>query len=466
MLDAEVIIVGAGPAGMAAAATAANAGAKVLLLDEQPQAGGQIYRNVGINVDANLTTHMDSKSYLGKKYAAGNTLVQALEHSIITVKFGATVWRLEDGPRVVWSKDGISHVSSAKHVLLAGGAQERPVPFPGWTFPGIMSAGAAQILMKTSGLLPQEAVLAGSGPLLYLITAQMIDAGAPPKALVETQTLKMLLGASRHFPRALLAYPTLFKGLGLLRKIKAAGVKRYTSASGFRAATEDDGSIAFSFDSKGIKYNLSTPILLTHQGVVPSTHMSRASSMSHEWDDVQGAFQPVTNSWGKTDLQGFHVAGDGAGIGGAETAQAAGRLAAFDMLYQLGHFSKDVRDQKSTSDRKAFNRALSIRPLLDTLYAPLPEFLSPPDETIVCRCEEVTAAEVRQSLKEGANGPRQVKTDIRAGMGPCQGRMCDLTVRGILVSSGVLPEVARARSPIKPIKLGELADLKIPEKSL
>ncbi len=464
MPDVDIIIIGAGPAGMAAAATAANEGAKVLLLDEQPQAGGQIYRNVennvGNSVDANAV------DYLGKDYTAGNSLVQALEHSNITVKFGATVWRLDEGPRVVWSQNGISQVSLAKHVLLATGAQERPVPFPGWTLPGVMSAGASQILMKTSSLLPRDAVLAGSGPLLYLIAAQMIKAGAPPKALVETQTLKMLLGASRYFPRALLAAPTLFKGLSLLGKIKAAGVKRYTSASSFRAIAEDDGSITFSFDSKGRRNSLSTPLLLTHQGVVPSTHMSRASGISHEWNELQGAFQPITNEWGQTELQGFHVAGDGAGIGGAETAKAAGRLAAFDILYQLSHLSQNSRDQKSKIDRKAFNRALSIRPLLDALYAPLPEFLSPPDETIVCRCEEVTAAEVRQSLNLGAHGPRQVKTDIRAGMGPCQGRMCDLTVRGILVASGAKPSPARARSPIKPIKLGELANLKIPEDSL
>ncbi|MFZ1482483.1 MAG: FAD/NAD(P)-binding oxidoreductase, partial [Paracoccaceae bacterium] len=183
MSEADLIIIGAGPAGMAAATTAARGGARVLLLDEQPQAGGQIYRNVGLNGG--------SRPWLGKDYLAGQPLVQALDHPNIRTEFSATVWRVERGPRVVWSRDGVSHLATAPHLLLAGGAQERPVAFPGWTLPGVMPTGAAQILMKTSGLFPRNAVLAGAGPLLYLIAAQMIDAGAPPQALVETQTPAM-----------------------------------------------------------------------------------------------------------------------------------------------------------------------------------------------------------------------------------------------------------------------------------
>lgn len=451
MHDADLIIVGAGPAGMAAAATAASGGLQVLLLEEQPRAGGQIFRNVGLNGD--------HRPYLGKDYAAGKPLVQALDGPNITAEFGATVWRVEAQPRVVWSRDGVSRVSRAPHILLAGGAQERPVPFPGWTLPGVMSAGAAQILMKSAGLLPRDAVLAGSGPLLYLIAAQLIDAGAPPLALIETQTPAMMLRASRHLPRALLAAPMLFKGLNLLRKIRAAGVARHAGASGFKAVAAADGGIAFSFVAKGRAHQMNTSILLTHQGVVPATHMSRAAGIGHAWNEAQQAFQPNVDAWGRTDVPGIHIAGDGAGIGGADAAQAAGRMAALDILHLSGRMTEDARARNSATDRAALRRALAIRPFLDAAYAALPEFLSPPDETIVCRCEEVSAADIRQSLSEGAIGPRQVKTATRAGMGPCQGRMCDLTVRGILSSCGAKPALPRARSPIKPVTLGEIAAL-------
>lgn len=455
MSEFDLIVIGAGPAGMTAAATAARGGLDVLLLDEQPRAGGQIYRNVGEN--------RASRNWLAKDYADGARLVDALDHARITATFGATVWRLEKGPRVVWSRGGVSSVSTAPQVLMAGGAQERPVPFPGWTLPGVMTAGAAQILMKSSGMLPGNAVLAGSGPLLYLVAAQMIDAGAPPGALVETQTPRMMLNALPHLPPALFGLPTLIKGLGLIRKIRTAGVARFTGASEFEAQAREDGSIDFTFSHKGRRKTLATDLLLTHQGVIPATHLSRAAGIAHEWNAAQQAFQPVTDLWGGTDVTGLHVAGDGAGIGGAEAAAAAGELAALNILHLSGRISADARNQLAAAARSTLFRTRAIRPFLDAAYAPPAEVFSPTDETIVCRCEEITAGEIRQGIGEGAEGHRQIKTSLRTGMGPCQGRMCDATVRGILCAStsGNATSIAppRARSPIKPVSLGELAAL-------
>ncbi len=455
MSELDLIIIGAGPAGMSAAATAALGGLHVLLLDEQERPGGQIYRNVGQNGS--------SRSWLGKDYASGSRLVDALDHPGVTVQSGATVWRLESGPRVVWSQHGISHITAAPHVVLAGGAQERPMPFPGWTLPGVMMAGAAQILMKTAGMLPRDAVLAGSGPLLYLVAAQMIDAGCPPKALVETQTPRMMLSALPYLPKAAFAAGTLLKGLGLIRKIRAAGVRRYVAASGFNATTDASGVINFSFRSKGRQENLTCALLLTHQGVIPSSHMSRAAGITHEWNAAQMAFQPVHDIWGATDQPGLHVAGDGAGIGGAEAATASGELAALNMLHVRGRISAETRNQRAATARATLFRARAIRPFLDAAYQPPTEVLSPPDDTIICRCEEVTAGAIRQGMSEGAQGHRQIKTSLRVGMGACQGRMCDATVRGILSAGKTsrMGQIAppRARSPIKPISLGELATL-------
>ena len=446
MSRADLIIIGCGPAGMAAATTAAQAGLRVLMLDEAPRAGGQIYRNVSA----------DPAPWLGRDYAAGAALVAALSHPNIQTQFGATVWRIEADGRVVWSQNGASQISAAPHILLAGGAQERPTPFPGWTLPGVMPAGAAQILMKTSGLLHRDAVLAGSGPLLYLIDAQMIDAGAAPKALVETQTSAMMRRALPHLPRALLALPVLLKGLGLLQKIRGAGVRRYKAASALQA-TPQGNDIRFAFTAKGRRHQIDTPLLLTHQGVIPATHTSRAAGVAHIWNDTQQALQPVTDAWGRTNQPRIHIAGDGTGIAGAEAAKAAGALAALDILHLMGRISEDSRNQRAAAPRSALIRARALRPFLDAAYAPLPEILAPTGDTIVCRCEEITAADIRQSVAEGANGPRQVKTATRAGMGPCQGRMCEGATRGILGSCGITPAPARIRSPIKPVTLGELS---------
>lgn len=456
MPEFDLIVIGAGPAGMVAASTAAQGGLDVLLLDEQERPGGQIYRNVG---EKGL-----SKGWLGKDYAAGAQYIDALGHPRVTAEFGATVWRLEPCPRVVWARDGVSLIATARHVVLASGAQERPVPFPGWTLPGVMTAGAAQILMKSAGMLPRDAVLAGSGPLLYLVAAQMIDAGCPPKALVETQSVRMMLRALPHLPKALFGMRTLLKGLGLLHKIRKAGVRRYTSASDFAACDNADGTLDFSFRSGSERQMVRCGVLLTHQGVIPSTHMSRTAGIAHEWNAAQVAFQPVTDVWGTTNQPELHIAGDGAGIGGAEAAAAAGELVAMNILKACGKLSTDMRDERAAHARAALFRARAIRPFLDAAYTPPADILSPPDETIVCRCEEITAGEIRIGIGEGVSGHRQIKTGLRTGMGPCQGRMCDATVRGILTAASDDSKNARiapprARSPIKPVTLGALAAL-------
>ena len=210
-----LIVIGAGPAGMAAAVTAAEHGISVLLLDEQPRPGGQIYRGVTLDGPA--------RAHLGPEYAAGAPLAAAVDHPNITCRFGATVWRVEPEGRVIFSVSGKADTANAAHIILASGAQERPCPFPGWTLPGVMACGAAQILMKTGGLVPRDAVLAGSGPLLYLVSAQKIRTGVPPKALVETRAKDALRKTLPHFPQALRGWKQLLKGAGLLREIRAAG---------------------------------------------------------------------------------------------------------------------------------------------------------------------------------------------------------------------------------------------------
>ncbi|SHK37634.1 NADPH-dependent 2,4-dienoyl-CoA reductase, sulfur reductase [Shimia gijangensis] len=455
----NLIVIGAGPAGMSAAATAARGGAKVLLLDEQPHPGGQIFRNI--------TRNRNTLPHLGPDYAKGLEQAEALQHPNLTCRFGSTVWRIDDGrakdgPRVAYSQNGKSQSVAARHVLIATGAQERPTPFPGWTLPGVMPAGAAQILMKSSDLIPREAILAGTGPLLYLIAAQMIDAGTPPLALVETQTSSMMARALSKMPRAMIDRQQVFKGLSLLRKIQKAGVRRYTAAQEFRARPQGDG-LTFTFTSKGKEHVLHCALLLCHQGIVPSTNLTRSAGIPHQWNVTQLCWQPTHDDDGRTDRPGLWVAGDGAGIFGADAACAQGVITANAILCALDDLSPDIARHINAHALNRRFRADALRPFLDAAYAPAPEFLSPVDETILCRCEEITAGQVRVAASNGAEGPRQMKTATRAGMGPCQGRMCDLSVTTTLAAhSGRHPTDLgphRARSPCKPVTLGELSRL-------
>ncbi|MDP2519581.1 NAD(P)/FAD-dependent oxidoreductase [Shimia thalassica] len=454
----DLIIIGAGPAGMAAAATAARGGAKVVLLDEQPRAGGQIYRNVTIN--------NGRVPHLGEDYSKGAHLAAGLDHPNITCFFGSTVWRVEAGPSVVVSRHKKSRRMDAPHILIATGAQERPTPFPGWTLPGVMPAGAAQILMKSSDLMPRNAVLAGTGPLLYLIASQMIDADRPPLALVETQTPFMLAASLVHLPRALLDRHSIFKGLGLLRKIRKAGVARYTSARAFRA-TPDENRLQFQFTSKGKPQSLLCDLVLSHQGVVPATQLSRAAGVPHVWNKAQRCWQPERDDEGKTPVDGIWIAGDSGGIHGADAARAEGVIAANAILCRLHGLRPEVAPHVNAHALNHRFRARAIRPFLDAAYAPAQEFLTPPDDAIVCRCEETTAGDLRLAMRNGASDLRHLKAATRAGMGPCQGRMCGLTLANLLSehTGQNLDTIAplRVRSPIKPVTLGELAALDRPE---
>ncbi len=221
-------MIGAGPAGMAAATLAAELGLDTVLIDEQDAPGGQIYRGIERAGDT---------SPLGADYLAGKLLAADFRASGASYRPATTVWHIDpDGTLSLISAGGTETIR-ARRILLATGAIERPVPIPGWTLPGVMTAGAAQIMLKTGDLVPAgRAVLAGQGPLLWLIAAQLIRAGAPPAALLLTAPHANYHAAARLLPGALWpARHTLRKGLGLIREVRRAGIPVRREVRGLRA---------------------------------------------------------------------------------------------------------------------------------------------------------------------------------------------------------------------------------------
>jgi len=453
VLEADLVVIGAGPAGMAAARTAADAGLSVLLLDEQPTAGGQIYR------DVERATGRRS-AVLGKDFTRGLDLVRELGHPNIRHIRSAVVWQIEAGNRLTFTADGAATLASFKRLLIATGALERPMPVPGWTLPGVMTAGAAQILLKQSGIVCEDAVLAGSGPLLYLVAAQMCRAGSPPLALIETQTFGDRLSAVRHGFGAFRGWRMLAKGLGLLSEIRRAGVKRYAGARDI--AIDGEGRAeAIRFTESGRQQRIACATVLLHHGVVPNTQATRSIGIPHRWNDRQHAFVPECDAWGRTSVGDIFIAGDGGGIGGAEAAVLTGRLAALEIAVDLGRLSRAARNNAAAPIRRRLEKELAIRPFIDAAYPPFPEALAPADETIVCRCEEVTAGDIRGYAALGCLGPNQTKAFGRSGMGSCQGRYCGLTVTELLSAANGRTQdetgYYRIRPPLKPVTLGELA---------
>ncbi|VVN90723.1 NAD(P)/FAD-dependent oxidoreductase [Pseudomonas fluorescens] len=450
----EVVVIGAGAAGMAAATRMAGLGLQVVLLDEQGSPGGQIYRGITL-------APLSRRDLLGPDYAHGNQLAQALASSSVRYEKGASVWQVTRDHQVSYLREGRLYTLDAKAVLLATGAMERPFPIAGWTLPGVMSAGAAQILLKSSGLAPSEpVVLAGCGPLLYLLGWQYLRAGVKIKALVDTTRPEDYWRARRHLFAALRAWPYLRKGLELMRSLRSAGIAHYTGAEHL-AVEGEEAARALTFSVSGKAQRIASRCVLLHQGVVPNIQFSQALRARHEWDLDQLCFRPVTDAWGELDVPGVYVAGDGAGIGGAQAAAVQGQLAALGIAARLKAIGSAERDDQARSLRVQLEANLRIRPFLDALYQPKEPNRIPADEVMVCRCEEVTAGELRSFVALGCAGPNQAKSFGRCGMGPCQGRMCGLTVTEVIAKArGVsAAEVGyyRIRPPIKPITLGELA---------
>lgn len=449
----DIAVLGAGPAGMATATEAASLGASVLLLDEQPGPGGQIYRNVE-------TASPQQRAILGRDYQKGSALSAALRASGADYRPDCTVWEVSRSGLVVFSQSGRADQIKADHLVLATGAIERPVPLPGWTLPGVMTAGAAQILLKSGGLVAKGAVLIGSGPLIYLLAAQMIAAGSPPKALVETQTKRDLWSARPHIFGALQGWRYLAKGAALLARIRAAGVKRYCGAQDI--ALLGEGQLkTVQFAARGKTHRIQTNLALLHMGVVPNTQISRLLRLNHSYDLQQRCFAPKVDTYGRSSVKNISIAGDGAGIGGAPVAALSGRIAALDALTQLGQLTHSERGQRAAPLIRKRQKELAARAFLDRAYPPSSQVLSPADDTLICRCEEVTAGQIRQFAQLGAKGPNQAKAFGRAGMGPCQGRFCGLTLTEILAKEAGQSQqetgALRIRAPIKPVSLGELA---------
>lgn len=453
MIKRDLAIIGAGPAGMAAAAQAAEFGLSVTVLDEQPCAGGQIYR------DVDRASSLRGK-ILGADYTAGTRLTEGLRQSGVEHITGAVVWAIEDMFRISYTRNGRGAQLKADRIVLATGALERPMPVPGWTLPGVMTAGAGQILLKQSGVVALGAVLVGAGPLLYLIAAQMVRAGTPPVAMIETQTLGNMFRALRHVGGALRGWPYMVKGLKMLAEIKRAKVPRYTGATEIAIEGESKAETV-AFTHKGRRHRITCEIVFLHHGVVPNTQAARSLGISHSWDATQGAFVPVLDAWGQSDVAGVFIAGDGAGIGGAKVAEYAGRLSALKVAEGAARLSEQDCNRMAAPIRGALAREMAARPFLDAAYPLFDAALAPADGTVICRCEEVTAGDIRGYAKIGCIGPNQTKAFGRAGMGPCQGRYCGLTVTALLaLENGQTPDETgyyRIRPPLKPVTLGELA---------
>lgn len=464
----DLVVVGAGPAGLAAAAKASEFGLSILIVDENTGPGGQIYRAI-------TTTPTRRSDILGPSYWQGLELVHALEKASCHYAPQTIVWSVEsardDDAKIIvprWFDVGVSSAGKARMVrarrlILATGALERPYPVPGWTLPGVMTAGAAQIALKASGLVPQgRTVLAGSGPLLLLLADQLKRAGANIIAVLET-TPACNVNAALPLLADFLSSSYAFQGLKLWAK------SRYFLP--VRSKVSDlviigDGRVErVSYQRNGQRQSIDCDQILLHQGVIPNINMASALGCGLRWDPSIHAWSPIVDEWFETTVEGIAIAGDGAGIAGAPSAVMRGQIAAIAAACALGQVDRNGRDKIAGSLKSEARRLSRGRRFIDALYRPATEALRPKDpSTVICRCEEIRAAQIRKTVQDlHVQGPNQLKAYLRTGMGPCQGRMCGPSVIELIAEQRGLPvaEVGhlRLRMPVKPITLEELASM-------
>jgi thioredoxin reductase len=449
----DVAVVGAGPAGLTAANLCARAGLDCVLFDEQASPGGQIYRAVTVSP-------LPRDTVLGRDYWRGAALARRALASGVHHVPAATVWGLLREGELAVSVAGGSRLVQARRVILAAGAIERPFPIPGWTLPGVMAAGGAQILLKSSGLVPQgRTVLAGCGPLLWLLAWQYLAAGVRVDAILDTTPRANWRRALRHVGE-FAGSPYLAKGLRLIlatrRKLRVIGGIVALEAHG----KERIEAVTYR-TARGREGRLPVDLLLLHQGVVPNVNLAMSAGVTHRWSEAQLCFVPVLDEYGATNVPGLAIAGDAGGIAGAEAAEARGWLAAVAAVRSLRP-EASLGAEEATA-RAALRRFQGGRAFLDQLYRPAAQFRQPRRATLVCRCEEVSAGAIAETIALGCPGPNQMKAFLRCGMGPCQGRLCGLTVTELMGEArGVSAEAIgyyRLRPPVKPITLAELAGL-------
>ncbi|MFJ2705182.1 FAD-dependent oxidoreductase [Streptomyces sp. NPDC087428] len=468
----ELAVVGAGPAGLAAAVTAADGGLDVVLLDAADAPGGQYYRAPAPGLGA---TRPEALHHGWARFAAlRSRFDRHREAGRIRHLAGHQVWAVER-TGADWTLHAVTGPDSegsatlrARRLLIATGSHERQLPFPGWTLPGVVGAAGAQAMLKSGLVLPgRRIVVAGSGPLLQAVAVSLTRAGARVPALVEAAGYVEYGRA----PRVLAADPGRLReavrhGAALARdRVRVLTHRAVTAVHG---TDRVEGVTVSRLDRDwrplpGTGRRIDCDTLAVGHGLVPQLDLAVGLGCATRCG-ADGAAALALDDDLRTTVPGVWAAGETGGIGGVHLALAEGELAALSLIGDAREGTRGRDAYRMAALRRARRRMRAFADLMGAVHRPGPgwtEWLAA--DTEVCRCEEVTAGAIRTAVDDlGAGDSRTVKLLTRAGMGWCQGRMCGFAVRGM---AGCATEAgAPDRRPLAcPVPLSVLARAARPE---
>ncbi|MGH7122424.1 MAG: FAD-dependent oxidoreductase [Acetobacteraceae bacterium] len=449
----DILIVGAGPAGLSAALAARQAGAAVTVLDEREKPGGQYFKPL-------------APSYVARapdaQFRAGDALRSAVSAAGAVFESGLA-WGAFAPAEIAALVGGKEVLFHPRRLILAPGAHEAPVPLPGWTLPGVITTGCLQALVRAQRVCPAEPVLiAGNGPLNFQLAAELLRSGVRLAGVVESAPrpgspqLAELMALARTGP-GLLA-----QGAAQLLRLRKTGVPVFWASE---VIAIEGGAIeggAIEGEDQVAAARIATPsgevrmpcgVIALNAGFQPETTLARALGAAHRFVDAgRGYLSTVTDEAGRTSLPTVFAVGDGAAFGGARIAMARGRLAGLAAARDLGFSPPD-----DAPARRALARAALFQQALWRVFAP-PRWDAKriDDATIVCRCEEITAQRLRTEIARGFRSLPALKRATRAGMGPCQGRFCAATIQLLCPAPPEPFSFAAPRPPARPVPLAAL----------
>ena len=466
MREVELAIIGGGPAGICAALEAARYGVPTVLLEENHSLGGQVYRRLADDFT------VASQKQPDKYYVKGTELIAELEQyrGKIELMDDAFVWGIFPDKEIAFLHGDKLGTLKAQRLILAEGAYDRPIPFPGWTLPGVITAGAALRMVKVEYVLPGERILlAGTGPLQLLLAAHLVRAGAKVVAILETSHVS---NSWQRLPQLWGQWELLKDGLDYIWEIRKAGIPLLRGHAIIEAKGEEQvcQAVYARVDRDwqivpGTEKSVDVDSIITGYGLIPSGRLSRLCGCHHKWAPYLGGWVPKHNEYMETDLPGVFTAGDCNGIEGAVIAAEEGRLAAINICRESGYITPEEAEHRCSLIFKKLRGLRRFESALNSIFAIRRGLLAQiPDDVVICRCEEVTAGEIREVIAEGMTNINEIKALTRAGMGPCQGRMCVSIIAEMvsLKTNQPLAEIGlpTPRPPIKPVPLVDIARYK------